>query len=313
MERIKLTNHIVVLGSINVDTTYRVKHFPQPGETISVVQKRHAPGGKGANQAVAAARSDAQVTFVGAVGADNDGSAMVKALVDNKIDTSQIIVDPKQGTGSAVITVDDNGQNEIMVYGGANQALNSACVANLTAALSQAEFLIAQLETPQEVTLAAFKQAHQFGVTTVLNPAPATDLLPELYQYTDLIIPNETESALLTGIRVNTQKDLQASTERFAQRGIANVLITLGERGVYYSTAQGAGLIPAFQVQAIDTTAAGDTFIGALCAQLLPDLTNLPQAIKYAQYASSLAVQRMGALPSIPLAAEIIKGLDQHN
>lgn len=305
-----MVNRVMILGSINVDSIYQVTRFPQPGETIVVKQKSYAPGGKGANQAVAAARSGAKVSFVGAVGADNDGQEMVKTLAENNVDTSRIAVDPDNGTGSAVITVDENGQNDIMVYGGANQAMSVAQLSDLEQELAGTDFIVAQLETPQEVTLAAFKLARQQNVITILNPAPATELLPELLEYTDIIIPNETESSLLTGISVNDEPSMLQNAKFFKAHGIKNTIITLGEQGVFYVTADGHhGLVPAFKVNPVDTTAAGDTFIGALSSQLSPNLGNFESAITYAQRASSLAVQGMGAMPSIPLAEEVEKAL----
>ena len=364
-----MVNRVMILGSINVDSIYQVTRFPQPGETIAVKQKSYAPGGKGANQAVAAARSGAKVSFIGAVGADNDGQEMVKTLAENNVDTSRIAVDPDNGTGSAVITVDENGQNDIMVYGGANQATTVVQLDDLEQELAGTDFIVAQLETPQEVTLAAFKLARQQNVITILNPAPATELLPELLEYTDIIIPNETESSLLTGISVNDEPSMLQNAKFFKAHGVKDTIITLGEQGVFYVTADGHhglvpafkvnpvdttltgisvndepsmlqnakffkahgvkdtiitlgeqgvfyvtadghhGLVPAFKVNPVDTTAAGDTFIGALSSQLSPNLGNFESAITYAQRASSLAVQGMGAMPSIPLAEEVEKAL----
>jgi ribokinase len=306
-----MVNRVVILGSINVDSTYQVERFPQPGETISVKQKGYAPGGKGANQAVAAARSGARVSFIGAVGADNDGQEMVKALEENEVETSKIAVDPDHGTGNAVIMVDASGQNTIMVYGGANQAMTTDQLNGLEEELANADFIVAQLETPQKLTLAAFKLAKQLGVTTILNPAPAAELIPALLKYTDIIVPNETESALLTGSSVNDLDSLLQNAKFFEKNGVENTIITLGDQGVFYRTANGQhGLVPAFKVKAIDTTAAGDTFIGALSSQLKPDLTNLKETLTYAQRASSLAVQGVGAMPSIPLAAEVKRALE---
>lgn len=304
-----MANRVIILGSINVDSIYQVERFPQPGETIAVKQKSYAPGGKGANQAVAAARSGAEVSFVGAVGADNDGQEMVKTLGENNVDTGRIAVDPDNGTGSAVITLDENGQNDIMVYGGANQAMTEKQLAGLEQVLAKTDFLVAQLETPQAVTLAAFKMAKQQHVMTILNPAPAAELLPELMNYTDIIVPNETESALLTGIAVSDEQSMLENAEYFKQQGIKHTIITLGEQGVFYAGEDDHGLVPAFKVKAVDTTAAGDTFIGALSSQLKPDLSNLESALTYAQRASSLTVQGMGAMPSIPLAAEVEEAL----
>ena len=306
-----MVNHVVVLGSINVDTTYHVNRFPQPGETIAAQSKSSAPGGKGANQAVAAARSGAQTAFVGAVGSDNEGQYMLEALKENDIDTSHINIDKYHGTGSAAITLDANGQNDIMVYGGANQAMQPGEFGDLSELLTHTDLLIAQFETPQAVALDLFKQAKEQGVTTVLNPAPAHEIMPELLQYTDVIAPNETECALLTGIELTDEDSMLKSADYFRERGVKHLLITLGDRGVFYSTPDDHGLVPAFKVKAVDTTAAGDTFIGALCSQLEKDLANVEDSLRYAQRASSLTVQRMGAMPSIPTGEDVKAALKQ--
>ena len=306
-----MVNHVVVLGSINVDTTYHVNRFPQPGETIAAQSKSSAPGGKGANQAVAAARSGAQTAFVGAVGSDNEGQYMLEALKENDIDTSHINIDKYHGTGSAAITLDANGQNDIMVYGGANQAMQPGEFGDLSELLAHTDFLIAQFETPQAVALDLFKQAKEQGVTTVLNPAPAHEIMPELLQYTDVIAPNETECALLTGIELTDEDSMLKSADYFRERGVKHLLITLGDRGVFYATPDDHGLVPAFKVKAVDTTAAGDTFIGALCSQLEKDLANVEDSLRYAQRASSLTVQRMGAMPSIPTGEDVKAALEQ--
>lgn len=300
-----MTNQVIVLGSINVDTTYRVEHFPQPGETISANDKQIAPGGKGANQAVAAARSGAHTAFIGAVGNDDDGRAMLKQLQKNYIDTQHVIIDNDHATGSALVTVEESGQNDILVYGGANQALTTTMVGSVDELLEQADFLVAQFETPQEVTVDLFRQAKAHGVITILNPAPAHSLDPALFNYTDLIIPNETEAEKLTGITVTDHSSMQATATWFRQHGIPNIMITLGEHGVFYSLFDQSGTVPAFRVKAVDTTAAGDTFVGALVAELKPDMTNIAQAITYAQQASSLAVQKHGAMLSIPYRSMI--------
>lgn len=306
-----MVNHVVVLGSINVDTTYHVNRFPQPGETIAAQSKSSAPGGKGANQAVAAARSGAQTAFVGAVGSDNEGQYMLEALKENDIDTSHINIDKYHGTGSAAITLDANGQNDIMVYGGANQAMQPGEFGDLSELLAHTDFLIAQFETPQAVALDLFKQAKEQGVTTVLNPAPAHEIMPELLQYTDVIAPNETECALLTGIELTDEDSMLKSADYFRERGVKHLLITLGDRGVFYSTPDDHGLVPAFKVKAVDTTAAGDTFIGALCSRLEKNLANVEDSLRYAQRASSLTVQRMGAMPSIPTGEDVKAALEQ--
>lgn len=300
-----MTKKIAVLGSLNLDTTYHVTRFPQPGETISANDKSSAPGGKGANQAVAAVRSGAQVAFIGMVGEDNEGKFMREALQEDGIDTKFLQNDPRHGTGSAIITLDANGQNDIMVYAGANFGMDENLLKGTDDLFKDCDFLIAQFETPQAVTEAAFKQAKAHGVTTILNPAPAKEILPELLAVTDVVIPNESESEVLTGIAVDSEAAMLETADYFKAHGVNNLLITLGSRGVFYCTPHGHGMVPAFKVKAVDTTAAGDTFIGALASQLATDLSNVADALVYAQRASSLTVQKMGAMPSIPTEAEV--------
>lgn len=300
-----MTKKIAVLGSLNLDTTYHVTRFPQPGETISANDKSSAPGGKGANQAVAAVRSGAQVAFIGMVGEDNEGKFMREALQEDGIDTKFLQNDPRHGTGSAIITLDANGQNDIMVYAGANFGMDESLLKGTDDLFKDCDFLIAQFETPQAVTAAAFKQAKAHGVTTILNPAPAKEILPELLAVTDVVIPNESESEVLTGIAVDSEAAMLETADCFKAHGVNNLLITLGSRGVFYCTPHGHGMVPAFKVKAVDTTAAGDTFIGALASQLATDLSNVADALVYAQRASSLTVQKMGAMPSIPTEAEV--------
>ncbi|QOJ85237.1 ribokinase [Lentilactobacillus parabuchneri] len=300
-----MTNKVVVLGSLNVDTTLHIDQMPKPGETISARSKTNSAGGKGANQAVAAARSGAITSFIGQVGDDGNGQFMIDALKNDRINTDHVAVDQAHGTGSAVILLDSQGQNSIMVYGGANQAMETGMLAKSESLIESADILISEFETPQEVTYEAFKLAKKHGVTTILNPAPASKIIDGLLEVTDLIVPNETESATLTGIEVNDTASMDANANKFAQMGIAHLIITVGDRGAYYHTPSDSGFVPAFKVQAKDTTAAGDTFIGAFSSKVNQDLSNIEEALVYAQQASSITVQRLGALPSIPTAAEI--------
>lgn len=304
-EEFIMTNKVVVLGSLNVDTTLHIAQMPKPGETISAQSKTNSAGGKGANQAVAAARSNAVTSFIGQVGNDSAGKFMVKALEDDGINTDHIKVDHENGTGSAVILLDEQGQNSIMVYGGANQAMKPDMVADCEDLIKHADILISEFETPQQVTYEAFKIAKHYGVTTILNPAPASTIIDGLLEVTDLIVPNETESATLTGIEVTDTASMDKNADKFTKMGIKNLIITVGDRGAYYHTPNDSGFVPAFKVHAKDTTAAGDTFIGALSSQLKKDLSNIEEALVYAQRASSITVQRLGALPSIPTAKEI--------
>ena len=304
-----MSNKVAILGSINVDTTYHMERFPEPGETLAAKDKSSAPGGKGANQAVAAARSGSQTYFIGMVGTDAEGKFMREALQADGIDTSHIGNDSHHGTGTALVTLDANGQNDIMVYGGANQAMTTANLKDLDALMEEVDFLVTQFETPQEVALAAFKTAKAHDVITVLNPAPAKEILPELLAYTDVIAPNETESTLLSGIEITDEASLVQTAQAFQAKGVTTTLITLGSKGAFFATKDDHGIVPAFKVKAVDTTAAGDTFLGALISQLDPAMANLADAIRYAQRASSLTVQRMGAMPSIPTEAEVTAAL----
>lgn len=304
-EDYRMSNKIAVLGSINVDTTYHMDRFPEPGETLQANDKSSAPGGKGANQSVACARSGAKTYHIGMVGADQEGQFMRESMQEDGIDTRFVGIDKMHGTGTAMITLDANGQNDIMVYGGANQSMTTDVLKGTDELFKDIDFIITQFETPQKVSAEAFKRAKANGVTTILNPAPAKEIDPELLKYTDVIAPNETESALLTGIEITDEDSMIKTAEYFKNKGADNLLITLGSKGVFYSTPNDHGLVPAFKVKPVDTTAAGDTFIGALASQLKTDLSNIADALVYAQRASSLTVQKMGAAPSIPTYDEV--------
>ena len=299
-------NKVTIVGSLNVDTTLRIKRMPLPGETLAAEGKSSAAGGKGANQAVSAARSGAQTAFIGEVGKDNSGQMMLDEMKANGIDVAGIRENDQVGTGTASILLDENGQNSILIYGGANQQLSPTDVEAAKDKITAADFVVAQFETPQAATLRAFQLAKANGVTTILNPAPAQKIDPEVLKLTDLIIPNETESAELTGVIITDETSMLISAAKFAQMGVRNLIITVGAKGAFYCTQDGYNFIPAFKVNAVDTTAAGDTFIGALSSQLKPDMSNIEKALVYAQRASSLAVQKMGALPSIPTREQIL-------
>jgi len=240
-----MSNKVTVLGSLNVDTTLRVARMPQPGETLSTENKSSAAGGKGANQAVAAARAGAETRFIGKVGNDDAGRFMVESLKDDGIDTSAIITDPTIGTGSAFILLDEAGQNSILVYGGSNQQIKAEEVMAVEDEIAKADFLITQFETPQAATLAAFTVAKKHHVTTILNPAPAAKIDPEILKVTDLVVPNESESAILTGIEVTDEASMDANAAKFRELVVKNLIITIGSKGAYYATADGSGFVPA--------------------------------------------------------------------
>lgn len=302
---------ILVIGSSNVDTTLHVKNFPKPGETISALDVTTAGGGKGANQAIAAAKSGAQTTFISRVGEDSFGEFMMKQLKSYGVSLDYVQTTPEEATGHAYITLDSSGQNDIIINHGANYLLNEKDIDAASDLLDKIDCVIAQFETPIEATLEAFRIAKKKGAVTILNPAPAIKEIPkELLEMTDLITPNETESALITGIEIHDQADLKKNAEKLHQLGINNVVITYGDKGAYLSTADVEELLPAYHVETVDTTGAGDTFIGYLASNLKQDFSNLKQAAKIASCASSIAVQRVGAQPSIPTQKEVQEAME---
>lgn len=303
-----MTNKVVVLGSLNVDRILQMDRVPEPVETLALNNQDMAGGGKGANQAIAAARSGAQTSFIGRVGADENGKFMLQQLVNSGVTTDLVAVDEDAGTGQAFVMVEKSGENRILIYGGANAQLSATDVKKAQTQIAAADLMVAQLETPVETTQFAFQMAKELGVKTILNPAPAVAKLPaELLKNTDVITPNETEVEILTGIAVTDEAAMLKAAQRLHDLGVATVIITLGSKGVFYDDGAQHGIVPAFKVQAVDTTAAGDTFLGALSSELNPDLSNLKTAIEYGNKASSLAVQKMGAQPSIPTRKDILK------
>lgn len=301
-----MTNKVTIVGSINVDRILQIDQLPQPGETIRMQDFSIAAGGKGANQAVAAARSGAQTSFIGAVGQDLDGQMMLHKLRDNQVKTNAIEVMNSSATGQAYILLQATGQNSIIISAGANADVSADQVKANQALIAQADFVMAQFETPLAATIQAFEIARVNRTITILNPAPATEALSEeLLQLTDIIVPNETEAANLTGIEITDETSMRAAADKFFALGVKVVIITLGSRGVFVARAGFDKIIPAVTVTAVDTTAAGDTFIGSLASELNTDFSNLEAAIVYANRASALTVQKLGAFPSIPTRAEV--------
>lgn len=299
-------NKVTVIGSINLDKTIRVKEMAKPGETIHASEVFSAGGGKGANQAVAAKRSGAKTAFIGAVGNDDAGKTMRELLGYEEINLDGIAELDKVATGQAYIVVDEKGENSIMIHAGANGKITPEHVVEHADLIKESDFVIAQFESDLASTIKAFEVAHQAGVKTILNPAPAMRTVPEeLLKTTDVIAPNETETEILTGIKVVDEKSMQKAADKLHALGIQVVLITIGSKGSFYSMDGQSGIVPAFKVNAVDTTAAGDTFIGALSTVLKPDFSNLVEAITYGNKASSLTVQRFGAQPSIPYKHEL--------
>lgn len=301
-----MTNKVVILGSTNVDQFLTVERYAQPGETLHVEEAQKAfGGGKGANQAIATARMQADTTFITKIGTDGVADFILEDFKVAHIDTSYIIKTAEAKTGQAFITVNAEGQNTIYVYGGANMTMTPEDVINAKDAIINADFVVAQLEVPIPAIISAFEIAKAHGVTTVLNPAPAKALPNELLSLIDIIVPNETEAELLSGIKVTNEQSMKDNANYFLSIGIKTVLITLGKQGTYFATKNQSQHIEAYKGNAIDTTAAGDTFIGAFVSRLNKSQDNLADAIDFGNKASSLTVQKHGAQASIPLLEEV--------
>lgn len=302
-----MLKNIVVLGSLNVDNILKMPRMPFEGETMALQDVTTAPGGKGANQAVAAARQGANVFFVGAVGNDTNGQFMKTTLLTNGVNVDQVAVKSDVPTGSAYIMLQENGANTIMIHGGANQALTLDHVEAARDIIAKADILVAQFEVPLAVITAAFAMAKAYNVQTILNPAPAVyNITPELAALTDVIVPNETEAQLLSGIKVIPDEGvLNRVADKLLATGVPRVIITLGGAGSFVAEGTKRWFVDPVKVLAQDTTAAGDTFIGTLANVLNKDFTNIDASVTRATYASALAVTRAGAIPSIPTYEEV--------
>ena len=306
----KTAGNLVVLGSINADHILNLETFPTPGETVTGNQYQVAFGGKGANQAVAAGRSGANIAFIACTGDDDTGERVRKQLASDNIDIAPVSVVAGESTGVALIFVNAEGENVIGIHAGANAALTTERVEAQRGIIAGAEALLMQLESPVESVLAAAKIAHENHTSVVLNPAPARVLSDELLALVDIITPNETEAEKLTGIRVENDDDAARVALALHEKGIGTVIITLGSRGVWASVNGEGRRVPGFKVKAIDTIAAGDTFNGALVTALLEGKA-MDDAIRFAHAAAAIAVTRKGAQPSVPWRKEIDEFLSQ--
>ena len=306
----KTAGNLVVLGSLNADHILNLETFPTPGETVTGNQYQVAFGGKGANQAVAAGRSGANIAFIACTGDDDTGERVRKQLASDNIDIAPVSVVAGESTGVALIFVNAEGENVIGIHAGANAALTTERVEAQRGIIAGAEALLMQLESPVESVLAAAKIAHENHTSVVLNPAPARVLSDELLALVDIITPNETEAEKLTGIRVENDDDAARAALALHDKGIGTVIITLGSRGVWASVNGEGRRVPGFKVKAIDTIAAGDTFNGALVTALLEGKA-MDDAIRFAHAAAAIAVTRKGAQPSVPWRKEIDEFLSQ--
>jgi len=295
---------IAVVGSVNVDMVVKSERIPAPGETVTGGQFVMAAGGKGANQAVAAARLGAEVVLIAKVGQDMFGQQSIDNYKREGIDTSYVMRDPQNATGVALIMVDRNGENSISVASGANHALTAAEIDAAAEAIRAADVLMLQLEVPLECVQRAAQLAAEAEVPVILNPAPAVPLPDELLGKISYLTPNESEASLLTGITVTDESSARAAARQLLARGVRCVIITLGAKGALVIDYRRDVLVPAYKVEAKDTTAAGDAFNGGLACALARGMA-LEDAVREANLVGAFSVTRLGAQPSLPTAEEL--------
>jgi len=301
---------IFVFGSINLDLTTYVPHLPAVGETLLGHSFITVPGGKGANQAVAAARLGARTKFFGRIGKDAFGNEVMPIIQKEGVDIIGIQVDEKHGTGLAVISVDEKADNTIVVVSGANMALDGSDAERCIHEFGQARLVLLQLEVPLEASLKVARAAHEKGITVIWDPAPALELPAEAYQYTDYMTPNEIEAGMLVGFQPKTPAEAESAAKILRQRGVGAAIIKLGALGAYYESATESGYMPAFIVEAIDTVAAGDAFNGGLAVALREE-KGLKEAVRWGTAAGAIATTKPGAMPSMPYRQELNKLLKE--
>jgi ribokinase len=296
---------ITVVGSLNMDLFIETARLPSAGETVLGRNFRRSPGGKGANQAVAVARMGGTCAMIGAVGDDSFGEEMLANLRAADVDANAVARRPGIASGVAMIAVDSNGQNQIVVAGGANETLSAEDVARHQALFRRSKAVLAQLETPLPAVEAALRLGREAGALTVLNPAPCLEVSDAVLRLCDWIVPNEIEADQLSGLPVRTLADAAAASKRLRGRsGGASVLVTLGADGAWLETDSFMGHMPGFKVRAVDAVGAGDTFIGAFVTRLIEGVE--PRgAAWYACAAAALTVTRHGAQAGIPFRAEV--------
>ncbi|MGG1516051.1 ribokinase [Paenibacillus oryzisoli] len=296
--------HIAVIGSLNMDVVSEVDQFPKPGETIKSHGTTYGCGGKGANQALAAAKAGAQVSMIGAVGDDAFGSVLIDSLAAYGVNTQHIAVKPGS-SGLATITVNGEGENTIVLTGGANDKVEIDEVRTSLEQLGAIDMILLQNEVPWVINRFAMEWAGVHGVAVCFNPAPAMVVPDEMYAYLNVLVLNQTEAECATGIEVSGEEAAEAAADKLIAQGVEAVILTLGEAGAYYRARDGeAVLSPAFRVDVVDTTAAGDTFIGAWSAASTEG-KDVASGLRFASAAAALAVSQEGAQQSIPAREEI--------
>lgn len=300
---------ILVIGSFMMDLVVRTPRAPENGETIIGSNFSRFPGGKGANQAVAAARLGGQVTMAGKVGADAFGEQMIATLRKENIDTQHVLLDDAFPTGVGSITLDEQGNNRIVVVPGANLQYSTRDLRGLEDVIKDADMLIMQLEMDLAMIEEAAALAHRYHVPVMLNPAPARELSSELLSHVTYLTPNETEAEILTGIKITDIADAQKAARALLDKGVKTVVITLADKGALLATPDGIRHVAGYPVKPVDTVAAGDSFNGALAVAIVNG-KSLEEAVSFANAVGALTVTKEGAIPSLPHLEEVERFID---
>ena len=296
---------VVIYGSINTDLIAYTPKLPQQGETLLGKSYLMALGGKGANQAVAAAKLGAKVCMVGHVGDDTFGRQVLEQLTDYGVDVANVEMVADQGSGLAVISVDDNGENTIIVLSGANMQFDQQDVIRTESLFDDTKVLLLQLEVPVEADLAVARAAHAKGITVVLDPAPAAELPDELYSSVDILTPNEVETEMMVGIRPSSPQEAADAAKILQSRGVNTVIVTLGSEGVFCASGTRSIYVPVFDVDAIDTVGSGDAFNGGLAVAISEGM-EIDDALQWGAAAGALSTTRSGAAGAMPDRSELI-------
>ena len=295
--------NICVIGSLNMDLVVNVDTMPKPGQTIIGSNFKEVPGGKGANQAVAMARLNGNVSMIGKVGEDGFGQTLINSLKNDKVDTTYIQTS-KGATGVALITVDKNAQNSIVVSPGANFEVKEDDIDNNIEAIKNSDIVVLQLETPLNTIKYALNKAKELNKYTILNPAPAVKLDDEIIKNVDLLTPNETELEIISGVSIETEEDIQKAAQIMIEKGVKELIVTLGSKGSLYINKETSMFKKAYKVEAVDTTAAGDSYTGALAVALSQD-KNIEDAMDFASKVGALSVLKEGAQSSLPTLEDV--------
>ncbi|MDO8550849.1 MAG: ribokinase [Ignavibacteria bacterium] len=290
---------VLVIGSANMDLVISVEKFPQPGETIFGKKFEMFPGGKGANQAVCCAKLGAKTFFLGRMGNDDFGKSLSKNMKKEGVDIHHLLIDENENTGTALITVEGKGENEIVVISGSNMNLSPDDVESKKEIFKEVKVVITQLEIPIFTILEAARIAKQNGNIFILNPAPGLELSEKLLSLVDYLTPNETELELLSGISVKDEKSIEMAAEELLNKGVKNVIVTMGEKGAYLLSKERKEIFPAKKIKVVDSTGAGDAFNGAI-AYALSNGEEIGKAIQLANSVAAFAVTKMGAQSSLP-------------